>query len=122
MEERGLPTFTPLHRRNIGVSYAGLRFNDYLEPAGSNLISECISAEATLVINRHPALEEYLGRDYPLFYDTSAEAHELIGALARPTLRDEVRNHMRRQVDRLSVARFCRELERIGCHVYATYR
>ncbi|MGQ8366931.1 glycosyltransferase family 2 protein [Glaciecola sp. 1036] len=59
----------------------GIVFNHYIQPAGSNLISECISAGTKLVINRHPGFESYLGADYPLFYDSTDEAESLINRL-----------------------------------------
>lgn len=37
--------------------------------SASNVVIECIMRNAPVIINRHPALEEYLGIDYPLFYD-----------------------------------------------------
>lgn len=42
--------------------------------AACNVILECLSRGTPLLINRHPAAEEYLGVDYPLFYETMEEA------------------------------------------------
>jgi hypothetical protein len=35
-----------------------------------------------LVVNRHPAIVEYIGEDYPLFYDSYDEIDGLIGRAA----------------------------------------
>jgi hypothetical protein len=34
-----------------------------------NTVIECMARSTPLVVNRHPALEELLGKDYPGFYD-----------------------------------------------------
>lgn len=96
----------------------GTVFNHYLEPSGSNLISECISAGTALVINRHSAFEEYFGKDYPLFYDTPDQANKLLMELERTDLREHVRLHLDKLQKNYSVSRFCRELENIGRYLY----
>lgn len=37
--------------------------------SASFLVMQCIACNIPILVNRHPALEEYLGVDYPLFYD-----------------------------------------------------
>jgi len=46
--------------------------------AANNLIVECMARGAPILVNRLPAVEEYLGRDYPLFYADVAEIQELL--------------------------------------------
>jgi hypothetical protein len=95
-----------------------LVFNHYVEPAGSNLISECISAGTRLLINRHPAFEEYLGADYPLFYESGSEADlKARQAITRGTAA-QVTTHLEDVRNRWSIGAFCRELERIGQDIY----
>lgn len=94
-------------------------FNQYIEPSGSNLISECISAQALLVINRHPAFEEYLGKGYPLFFDALVSPEQLLHRLHDPSFRDDIRSYLFHRGENFSVKRFCRELERIGVSLYA---
>jgi len=43
-----------------------------------NTLIECILRNTPIVINRLPATEEYLGKDYPLFYTTLDEATDLL--------------------------------------------
>ncbi|MFD3317014.1 glycosyltransferase [Alteromonas macleodii] len=89
-------------------------FNSYIQPAGSNLISECISAGACLVINRHTGFEGYLGADYPLFYDDLLQARENIKRIVNePTQRNSVIRHLKERDDRLSISSFKGELVRI---------
>lgn len=49
----------------------------YDAPANTTVI-ECVSRNTPLVINRLPGVEEYLGREYPLFYDSLEEATEIL--------------------------------------------
>lgn len=47
--------------------------------AGANTtVLECLARHTPLVINRLPGVEEYLGSEYPLYYNTSQEAIELL--------------------------------------------
>lgn len=43
--------------------------------AANNIVAECIKHGTPLIVNRLPALEEYLGHDYPLFYDDEIPPH-----------------------------------------------
>jgi hypothetical protein len=45
-----------------------------LDASANNLVMECIAQCTPLLINRLPAVEEYLGKDYPLFYTSLEEA------------------------------------------------
>jgi len=53
-------------------------FQCFYDVAASNTIIECISKNIPLIINRLPAAEEYLGKDYPLFYNTISEAENIL--------------------------------------------
>jgi exopolysaccharide biosynthesis predicted pyruvyltransferase EpsI len=44
-------------------------FLDLIDVSAANTIIECIVRNTPLVVNRVAATEEYLGKDYPLFYD-----------------------------------------------------
>ena len=44
-------------------------FVEYIDCSASNTILECIATCTPIVVNRHPAIEEYLGIDYPLYHD-----------------------------------------------------
>lgn len=52
-------------------------FQCYFDVAASNTILECIAKNTPIIVNRLPAAEEYLGKDYPLFYNNSEEASTL---------------------------------------------
>ena len=53
-------------------------FGEFLTVAAANVVVECMVRATPLVVNRLPALEDYLGREYPLFYDDIADAHRLL--------------------------------------------
>jgi len=53
-------------------------FINLVDAAAVNTILECIARNTPILVNRLPATEEYLGRDYPLFYDSYEHAYELL--------------------------------------------
>lgn len=53
-------------------------FGEYLDASASNTIVEAIARRTPVLVNRLPAHEEYLGRDYPLFYASFAEIPALL--------------------------------------------
>jgi hypothetical protein len=55
-------------------------FSDLIDASANNGVLDCIARATPLVINRHPAVEEYLGPGYPLFYDSLGEASEILAA------------------------------------------
>ena len=47
--------------------------------AGANTtVLECLARHTPLIVNRLPGVEEYLGTEYPLYYETLEEAIELL--------------------------------------------
>jgi hypothetical protein len=57
-------------------------FTEVFDASANNVVIECILRSTPLVINRHPAVIEYLGKDYPLYFDDLDEVPGLLG-LAR---------------------------------------
>ena len=53
-------------------------FLDFYDTSANNAVIECIARGTPILVCRHPAVEEYLGEDYPLFYDNYRQAVELI--------------------------------------------
>lgn len=51
-------------------------FLDLLDASANNIIVECILHRTPVLVNRLPAIEEYLGKDYPLFFNNIEEASE----------------------------------------------
>ncbi|MBI1248155.1 hypothetical protein GC197_09990 [bacterium] len=46
--------------------------------AANNLIVECMARGTPILVNQLPAIEEYLGVDYPLFYTEVEQIHTLL--------------------------------------------
>jgi hypothetical protein len=65
------------------LTASSLIFNEYWDVSASNAVIEAIARCIPLVVNRHPALEEYLGVDYPLFYDELRDVRGLLQDPAR---------------------------------------
>ncbi|MCA9138732.1 MAG: hypothetical protein KDB00_18300 [Planctomycetales bacterium] len=53
-------------------------FLELFDSSANNTIIECIVRRTPLVVNRLPAIEEYLGADYPLFYEDISDADALL--------------------------------------------
>jgi len=56
---------------------------EYWDVSASNTVVEAIARCTPLLLNRHPALEEYLGAHYPLFFDELKDVPALIEDPAR---------------------------------------
>jgi tetratricopeptide (TPR) repeat protein len=51
-----------------------IAFVDLYDSSANNAIIECIARTTPLLINPLPAVKEYLGEDYPMYFHTLAEA------------------------------------------------
>ncbi len=61
--------YDELLSKNIG-------FVDLYDSSANNAIIECIARATPLLVNPHPAVKEYLGEDYPMYFNTLEEAAE----------------------------------------------
>ena len=53
-------------------------FLNLVDCSAVNTVLECLVRNTVIIINRHPAVEEILGEDYPCFYDDMIDATLLI--------------------------------------------
>ena len=51
-------------------------FLDLYDTSANNAVIECIARGTPLLINKHPATIEYLGEEYPFYFDSLKEANE----------------------------------------------
>lgn len=58
-----------------------LVFLDLYDSSANNAIIECIARATPILINKHPAVMEYLGEDYPFYYDVYEEAEYKLNQL-----------------------------------------
>jgi hypothetical protein len=56
---------------------ANIVLTEVFDASANNVVIECIARNTPLVVNRHPAVVEYLGPDYPLFFDRIEELFDL---------------------------------------------
>jgi len=53
-------------------------FLELFDSSANNAVVEAIARCTPIVVNRHPAVVEYLGADYPLFYDNIEDVADLV--------------------------------------------
>lgn len=51
---------------------------EVLDAAANNVTLECLARNTPLIVNRHPAVVEYLGPDYPLYFDDHRQVAGMI--------------------------------------------
>ena len=66
-------------------------FLNLVDCSAVNTVLECILRNTVLVVNRHPALEEMLGADYPGFYDGLTDAMMILNDIEKIR---EIYNHL----------------------------
>jgi glycosyltransferase involved in cell wall biosynthesis len=52
-------------------------FVDFYDTSANNLVIECIARGTPIVVPKHPAVVEYLGKDYPLYFSDYTEISKL---------------------------------------------
>ena len=53
-------------------------FINLVDASAVNTVLECIVRNTPILVNRLPATEEYLGRNYPLFYHDISDCYKLL--------------------------------------------
>lgn len=61
-----------------GLLSRNVVFCDLIDSSANNVIIECLARNTPLLINRLPAVEEYVGTSYPLFFDNLEHAAALL--------------------------------------------
>ena len=51
---------------------------EVLDAAANNVTIECLARNTPLIVNRHPAVVEYLGPDYPLYFDDHRQIARMV--------------------------------------------
>lgn len=78
--------------------------------SANNAVVECLARGTPLLVNRLPAVEEYLGREYPLYYKDLDDAAKKLMDLGRlKEAHEYLRNSEKRE--RLSPEYFRRTFE-----------
>jgi hypothetical protein len=64
-------------------------FIDFYDTSANNAVIECIARSTPIAVCRHPAVEEYLGVDYPLFYSCYADLNGMLNDEGRLAVTSE---------------------------------
>lgn len=56
-------------------------FIDLYDSGANNTVLECIARNTPIIINRTPGVEEYLGKNYPLYFNNLNEVPDLINKI-----------------------------------------
>ncbi len=85
-------------------------FLDLVDCSAVNTVIECVVRNTILIVNRHPAVEEVLGKNYPGFYNSLFEAAMI---LSREDKLKAIYRYMCKTVDksRLRIESFMEELQ-----------
>lgn len=51
---------------------------EVLDAAANNVTLECLARNTPLIVNRHPAVAEYLGKGYPLYFDDYRDIGDML--------------------------------------------
>ena len=57
---------------------SGIVFLDLYDSSANNAVIECIARNTPLLVNKHPAVVEYCGEDYPLYFDNLDHASDML--------------------------------------------
>ena len=49
-----------------------------LNSSANNTVLECIARNSPIIVTKHPAIKEYLGEDYPLYFNTLDELNKIL--------------------------------------------
>lgn len=53
-------------------------FLNFYDTVANNAVVECIARNTPIVVCKHPSVVEYLGKDYPCYFETKEQAEEII--------------------------------------------
>jgi hypothetical protein len=93
-------------------------FLKFVDLSAANTVLECIVRNTPLIVNRHPALEEVLGENYPGFYEYLEDAADIICNLQKVI---EIHNYLSNlEKERFTLATFVRKIHDAIEDIYKT--
>jgi GR25 family glycosyltransferase involved in LPS biosynthesis len=57
---------------------SNIMFLDFVESSANNAVLECIARSTPMVIKKHPSVVEYLGEEYPLYFNNLDDCKKLL--------------------------------------------
>jgi hypothetical protein len=73
-----LMTYTKTFQEYDNILSENIVFVDLFDASANNTLLECIVRNTPIIINKLPAVVEYLGENYPLYFNNLDEANELL--------------------------------------------
>eukprot|EP00930_Biecheleria_cincta_P087956 TRINITY_DN77195_c0_g1_i1.p1 TRINITY_DN77195_c0_g1~~TRINITY_DN77195_c0_g1_i1.p1 ORF type:complete len:204 (-),score=33.59 TRINITY_DN77195_c0_g1_i1:16-627(-) len=75
-------TFEIVHTSNFEeydkLVMTNIMILDLLDAAANNAVLEMINLAIPMLVSRHPAVEEYLGKTYPLYFTSTYELEQIV--------------------------------------------
>lgn len=89
-----------------------LVFINLVDGSAVNTLIECLVRNTPIFVNRHPAVIEIVGNDYPLLYD---DVNDINGLLRNPGCIEEAHNYLKK-IDKTpySIEEFMKNLQKIS--------
>jgi hypothetical protein len=87
---------------------------DVFNSSANNTILECIARNTPLLVNKHPAIVEYLGVDYPLYFNNTNELQTIIDSdnfISKITASYNYLKNMNKQ--KFKIKSFCEDFNNI---------
>tara|TARA_R100000908_G_scaffold64981_1_gene51018 strand:- start:6598 stop:7014 length:417 start_codon:yes stop_codon:yes gene_type:complete len=66
------------HNDYDDILTSGIVFLDLYDSSANNAVIECIARNTPLLVNKHPAVVEYCGEDYPLYFENLDHAASIL--------------------------------------------
>jgi hypothetical protein len=93
-------------------------FLNLIDASACNTLIECMVRSVPIIINKHPAVVEYIGESYPLFYPNGASQEVInqyvLEVMASEQLIRSAHSYLQTlQINKLSIAEFEAEVEKI---------
>lgn len=96
-------------RRYDQILSRSVILTELFDASANNVVLECIASSTPLIVNRHPATIEYLGADYPLFFDDIEEVPDLLSDDRLVDAHEYLKTMDRRFLDGEYFARSCED-------------
>ena len=87
---------------------------DVFNSSANNTVLECIARNTPLLVTKHPAIIEYLGIDYPLYFNTIDELNEIINSDNFINLVKKAHYYLKNMLkDKYTIKYFCNAFDNI---------
>lgn len=87
---------------------------DVFNSSANNSVLECIARNTPLIVTHHPAIIEYLGEDYPLYFNTIEELNDIVNSNDFITKIISCTEYLKQlNKEKFTINNFCKDFENI---------